>query len=183
MASIVNSLDGLSINQSEHSRLQERYCDLVFTFYIATNLRSRPTASLARADHRNEMEVMDTSEPLTHTTFTMIAESQFVKSRAFTEILSAFKEKFPNEPKGRVQKGYSIRSKTTWEEVLRTLNDSAVAYAAGGGSRGALNKVKEVIQDKADIVERVSRLVPDVDYAKPVVGTLTFILDVCPETA
>lgn len=123
------------------------------------------------------------SGSLTHTTFTVIGNSQADKSNEFTELLSAFKEKYPNEPKGRVQKGYSIRSKTNWEEVLGALNDSAAAYATGGGTRGAFNKAKEVIQDKTDTVQRVSRLVPDVDYAKPIVGTLTFLLDVCPSQA
>lgn len=89
-----------------------------------------------------------------------------------------FKTRYPVEPEARVEKGYSIRAKTSWEEVLRVLDASATAYAGGKGFHGALKKTKGLIESKADTFERISRVVPDIEYAKPVLGALTFVFQV-----
>ncbi len=106
------------------------------------------------------------------------SDAMETKIRSFPEIMKEFKNKFPVEPQGRVDKGSSIRSKTSWREVLLVLDDAAAAYAVKAGLKGALKRVKAFIEDQADTIERVSSLVPDVDYAKPIVGTLTFLLQV-----
>ncbi|KAI0911071.1 hypothetical protein F4823DRAFT_561258 [Ustulina deusta] len=105
------------------------------------------------------------------------------KIRSFPEIMKEFKNKFPVEPQGRVDKGSSIRSKTSWREVLLVLDDAVAAYAVKAGIKGALKRVKAFIEDQADTIERVSSLVPDVDYAKPIVGTLTFLLQAFKQTS
>jgi hypothetical protein len=96
----------------------------------------------------------------------------------FAEIMGEFKKKFPVEPQGRVEKGSSIRSKASWEEVLGVIGNVAAAYAAKTGIKGKLKAIGTFIEDNTDTIERLSRIVPDIDYAKPIVGTLTFVLQV-----
>ncbi|TGJ80713.1 hypothetical protein E0Z10_g8053 [Xylaria hypoxylon] len=105
------------------------------------------------------------------------------KVRNFPDIMEEFKNEFPTEPEGRVEKGSSIRSKISWREVLVVLDDAAAAYATKTGVKGALKRVKGFIEDRGDTIERLSRLVPDVDYAKPIVGTLTFLLQAFKQTS
>ncbi|KAI0536996.1 hypothetical protein GGR58DRAFT_372128 [Xylaria digitata] len=102
---------------------------------------------------------------------------------SFPSIMKKFKNKFPIEPEGRVEKGISIRSKTSWGEVLVVLGDAAEAYATKSGIRGKFNKVKAFIEDQSGVIERLSRIVPDVDYAKPIIGTLTFLLEAFKQTS
>lgn len=105
--------------------------------------------------------------------------SSVSRAKTFTEVMVEFKIKYPVEPEARVQKECSIRSKTSWEEVLEVLEASAAAYTRNTGLKGAFKKTKEFIESKADTVERVTKVIPDVDYAKPILGTLTFLLQVC----
>ncbi|KAK8083901.1 hypothetical protein PG996_002682 [Apiospora saccharicola] len=102
--------------------------------------------------------------------------------KEFTQIMTEFKEKHPNEPTARIEKGYSIRSKTGWEEVLKVLEDAAKEYDGTKGLKGAFKKTKGFIESKADTVQRVSSVVPDVDYAKPILGTLNFLLETFKQT-
>ncbi|KAK8126861.1 uncharacterized protein PG998_002620 [Apiospora kogelbergensis] len=104
--------------------------------------------------------------------------SSVSRAKTFTEVMVEFKIKYPVEPEARVQKECSIRSKTSWEEVLEVLEASAAAYTRNTGLKGAFKKTKEFIESKADTVERVTKVIPDVDYAKPILGTLTFLLQV-----
>ncbi|KAK6203699.1 hypothetical protein LQW54_008905 [Pestalotiopsis sp. IQ-011] len=139
-------------------------------------LQSASTVLTTKAGDQIALQLIPTSQPLPQLVLTSVVDQRTTKPKGFTELLADFKEKYPEEPKGRVEKGYSIRSKTRWEDVLRVLNDAAAVYATEAGARGALNKAKGLIEDKADLVERVSKLIPDVDYAKPILGTLTFLL-------
>ncbi|KAJ3578821.1 hypothetical protein NPX13_g1740 [Xylaria arbuscula] len=102
---------------------------------------------------------------------------------SFPEVLKEFKTKYPVEPRGRVEKGSSIRSKSSWQEVLTVLKDAATAYAANDGFKGMFKRAKGFIEDQADTIERGSRLVPDVSYSKPIVGTLTFLLEAFKQTS
>ncbi|KAI8624702.1 hypothetical protein F5Y19DRAFT_452893 [Xylariaceae sp. FL1651] len=105
------------------------------------------------------------------------------KLRNFPDIMKEFENRFPEEPQGRVEKGSSIRSKTSWQEVLVVLDNAAAAYASKNGLKGRLKVIKAFVEDRADMIERLSRLVPDVDYAKPIVGTLTFLLQAFKQTS
>ncbi|KAI1157804.1 hypothetical protein F5B18DRAFT_643541 [Nemania serpens] len=98
------------------------------------------------------------------------------KLPSFPEIMKEFEDRFPDEPQGRVKKGSSIRSKTSWKEVLVVLDSAAAAYAEKTGLKGRLKVLKTFAESQADTIERLSNLVPDVDYAKPIVGTIVFLL-------
>ncbi|KAK8875057.1 hypothetical protein PGQ11_005571 [Apiospora arundinis] len=100
----------------------------------------------------------------------------------FSNVMIEFEERYPTEPEALVERGYSIRSKTSWQEVLGVLDDAATEYATKKGFKGALKKTKEFIENKSDTFQRVSSLVPDVDYAKPILGTLTFLLQAFEQT-
>ncbi|KAI0544996.1 hypothetical protein F4679DRAFT_562691 [Xylaria curta] len=105
------------------------------------------------------------------------------KLRNFPDIMKEFENRFPDEPQGRIEKGSSIRSKTSWQEVLEILSNAASAYAAKTGIQGAFKRIKTFVEDRVDTVERLSHLVPDVNYTKPIVGTLTFLLQAFKQTS
>lgn len=100
------------------------------------------------------------------------------KLRNFPDIMKEFETRFPDEPQGRVKKGSSIRRKTSWNEVLTVLGNATKAYAEKTGVKGRLKGFKTFAEARADTTERLLNLVPDVDYAKPIVGTITFLLQV-----
>ncbi|KAI0854777.1 hypothetical protein F4860DRAFT_507949 [Xylaria cubensis] len=83
--------------------------------------------------------------------------------------MKEFEKRFPDEPQGRIEKGSSIRSKVSWQEVLEVLGNAASAYSTKTGIKGAF--------------KRLSRLVPDVNYTKPIVGTLVFLLQAFKQTS
>ncbi|KAK8021679.1 hypothetical protein PG990_006817 [Apiospora arundinis] len=97
--------------------------------------------------------------------------------------MTEFTGKYPVEPQLRPESGCSIRSKTSWQEVLAVLEASAAEYARDAGVKRAFNRAKEFIESKADTMERVTRVIPDIDYAKPIVGTLTFLLQAFQQTS
>lgn len=101
---------------------------------------------------------------------------------SFSQILTEFRSAFPVEPKGRVDKKCSIRSATNWGEVLEIVELSGEAYYSSSGVKGKVRRAARIVGDRADTLKRVTGVVPDVDYSRPIVGALTFILDVrmCP---
>ncbi|KAI1743089.1 hypothetical protein F4680DRAFT_410974 [Xylaria scruposa] len=105
------------------------------------------------------------------------------KLRNFPDIMKEFKNRFPDEPQGRIEKGSSIRSKTSWQEVLEILGNAASAYVKKTGIKGAFKGIKTFVEDQVDTVERLLRLVPDINYTKPIVGTLTFLLQAFKQTS
>ncbi|KAI0505427.1 hypothetical protein F5B22DRAFT_627737 [Xylaria bambusicola] len=102
---------------------------------------------------------------------------------SFSKVLKELKIRFPEEPRGLTEKGCSIRRKSSWGDVLVVLDDVATAYAAKDGLKGLFKRAKGFIEDQADTIERGSRLVPDIGYSKPIVGTLTFILTAFKQTS
>ncbi|KAI0965234.1 hypothetical protein F4678DRAFT_485529 [Xylaria arbuscula] len=79
---------------------------------------------------------------------------------------------------GQLEKGSSIRSKTNWREVLEVLEEAATTYnryTTKTGFKGALKR--------ANTLDRGLRVVQDINYAKPIVGTLTFILEAFKQTS
>ncbi|KAK7923527.1 hypothetical protein PG985_007598 [Apiospora marii] len=111
-----------------------------------------------------------------------LGDSPTSQVKEFNQIMAEFKERHPNEPAARIEKGCSIRSKTSWQEVLKVLEDAATEYARTKGFKGALKKTKEFIESKADTAQRVSSVIPDVDYAKPILGSLNFLLQTFQQT-
>lgn len=99
----------------------------------------------------------------------------------FADVLQRFKTDYPNEPKGRCEKGCSIRSNSSWEEVLNVLQSATQAYLSKTGIKGKVRMAARFIGDKAEPVQRLTALVPEIDhYTRPVVGTLKIVLDVRP---
>ncbi|KAI0439889.1 hypothetical protein F4803DRAFT_529375 [Xylaria telfairii] len=105
------------------------------------------------------------------------------KLRNFPDIITEFQNRFPEEPEGRAQKGSSIRTKASWQEVLGVLDNAAEAYAPKTRLNRTLKGIKSFVEDRADTIERLSRIIPDVDYAKPIVGSLIFLLQAFKQTS
>ncbi|KAI1174615.1 hypothetical protein F4777DRAFT_553310 [Nemania sp. FL0916] len=104
------------------------------------------------------------------------------KIRNFSSIMEDFKNRFPEEPQGRLEGGTSIRSKASWEEVLLVLDSAAAAYAETSGFKGRFKRFKTFVEDQTDTMERLAKLIPDFDYSRPIVGTFAFLLDAFKQT-
>lgn len=105
-------------------------------------------------------------------------DSATMSTNQFATIMKQFIVTYPQEPKGHVEKGCSIRSESSWEGVLEILQSAAQAYNSRSGVKGAIRRVARFVGDSADRIERVTRLVPDIDYLKPMTGALTILLEV-----
>ncbi|KAI0105435.1 hypothetical protein GGR51DRAFT_188275 [Nemania sp. FL0031] len=118
-------------------------------------------------------------------------KAEYIESRneiatnihSFPEIMREFKNSFPLEPKERAENGNSIRSKTSWQEVLMVLDNAAAAYATKSGLKGKLKRVQVFIENRSYTIERATHLVPDISYSKPIVGALTFLLEAFKQTS
>ncbi|KAK7915164.1 hypothetical protein PG985_012867 [Apiospora marii] len=97
--------------------------------------------------------------------------------RPFSDIMRLFIETYPNEPRGRVEKCCSIRNETTWEGVLQLLQSVGADYQSETGFKGKLRKAGRFMGDKADVMKRVAGVIPEIDYSKPILGALTFLLE------
>lgn len=103
-------------------------------------------------------------------------------SCTFSDIMQRFNTDYPDEPKGRCEKGCSIRSKSSWEEVLEVLESATQAYLSKTGIKGKVRMAARFIGDKAEPVQRLTALVPEIDpYSRPVVGALKLVLEVRPK--
>ncbi|KAF7526241.1 hypothetical protein G7054_g10818 [Neopestalotiopsis clavispora] len=95
----------------------------------------------------------------------------------FSKIMNVLKDKVPTEPKGGSAKGYSIRSMTSWEGVQEVMDRAAAEHASKSGAKGKARAVANFIGNKADPAKRLTAVIPDSGYTKPIVGTLNFLLD------
>ncbi|KAI2619763.1 hypothetical protein GGS26DRAFT_595168 [Hypomontagnella submonticulosa] len=111
------------------------------------------------------------------------AEPPVAKIKSFPKVMEEFKAKHPKEPKGRQEKGCSIRSKTSWEGVLEVLDEAAAAYTTKSGIKGKIRRITQFIGDQADTAKRISSVIPEIDYSKPIIGALTFLLDAFKRTS
>lgn len=96
----------------------------------------------------------------------------------FPTIMEQFITTYPQEPKGRLEKDCSIRSKRSWEEVLEVLQSAAHAYHSKSGAKGTIRRAARFIGDRAIPIKRITSLIPEVDYSRPMIGTLTILLEV-----
>lgn len=100
----------------------------------------------------------------------------------FPDIMQNFIADYPDEPKGRFEKDCSIRSTSSWEEVLDVLQSAAQAYFSKTGIKGKVRRAARFMGDKAEPVQRLTALVPEIDpYSRPIVGTLRIVLEVRPD--
>lgn len=98
-------------------------------------------------------------------------------AQIFPGIMREFIDTYPDEPEGRVDKRCSIRNETSWEGVLHLLQSVGEDYQSETGFKGKLRKAGRFVGDKADVLKRVTVVIPEIDYSKPVVGALTFLLE------
>ncbi|KAK8123097.1 hypothetical protein PG984_011767 [Apiospora sp. TS-2023a] len=99
------------------------------------------------------------------------------QAQTFSCIMREFVVTYPNEPQGRVDKRCSIRNETSWEGVLHLLQSVGEDYQSEAGFKGKLRKAGRFVGDKADVMKRVTVVIPEIDYSKPIVGALTFLLE------
>jgi hypothetical protein len=64
--------------------------------------------------------------------------------------------------------------------VLEVLDSAGAAYTSKSGFQGKMKKIAEYLGDKADTIQQMSRIVPDIDYSRPIIGALVFLLEVSP---
>ncbi|ETS80034.1 hypothetical protein PFICI_07563 [Pestalotiopsis fici W106-1] len=100
-----------------------------------------------------------------------------VSTVGFSKIIDALMIKVPTEPKGGSAKGYSIRSMTTWEGVQEVMDRAAAEYASKSGAKGKARVVGNFIGNKGGSAKRITGVIPDFGYTKPIIGTLNFLLD------
>lgn len=97
----------------------------------------------------------------------------------FPSAMSDFQSRYPREPKGRADSGYSIRLLSTWDEVYNTLHNAKEKYERQSGLRGGLRRGLRRVALHSEPMAQVSKLVPNIDYASPIVGALEIISSVC----
>ncbi|KAK8079025.1 hypothetical protein PG994_002832 [Apiospora phragmitis] len=93
----------------------------------------------------------------------------------FPSAMKEFQSQRPNEPKGRAESNYGIRSLANWEEVYELLQGARDAYENPKGFRGGLKRGFRKVADNSQLLEGATKLVPDFDYASPVRGALELI--------
>lgn len=98
-------------------------------------------------------------------------------ARTFSDTMREFIKDYPNEPEGRIDKECSIRQQISWEGVLHVLQSTGEKYLTKQGFKGKVRKAARFVGDKADVMKRVAGVIPEVDYSKPIIGALTFLLE------
>ncbi|KAK8008152.1 hypothetical protein PG991_010703 [Apiospora marii] len=89
-------------------------------------------------------------------------------AQTFPLIMRMFMETYPDEPEGRVDKRCSIRNEASWVGVLHVLQSAGDNYQSESGLKGKLRKAGRFVGDKADVMKRVTVVIPEIDYSKPI---------------
>lgn len=101
----------------------------------------------------------------------------------FPEMMQNFKSQYPEEPKGRVDKGYSIRHRTSWGEVLNDLSSARDSYYNRPGIVGSLKKAGRKISENTHQVRTLAEFIPSHTFTSPVVTLLKVIIDAVKRTS
>ncbi|KAK8092390.1 uncharacterized protein PG998_014875 [Apiospora kogelbergensis] len=104
-------------------------------------------------------------------------------ARTFSDTMREFIKDYPNEPEGRIDKECSIRQQISWEGVLHVLQSTGEKYLTKQGFKGKVRKAARFVGDKADVMKRVAGVIPEIDYSKPIIGALTFLLEAFKQTS
>ncbi|KAK8063521.1 hypothetical protein PG996_008173 [Apiospora saccharicola] len=96
-------------------------------------------------------------------------------SGIFPSAMKEFQCQRPNEPKGRAESKYGIRSLANWEDIYGVLQDAREVYDNPKGFRGGLRRGLRKVADNSQLLKGTAKLIPDFDYASPVRGTLELI--------
>ncbi|KAI1733498.1 hypothetical protein F4680DRAFT_454909 [Xylaria scruposa] len=105
----------------------------------------------------------------------ILEELQFWE-QIFPLALNSFKAMYPEEPNGRSESGYSIRTLGTWGAVYATLQDAQTAYENPTGARRRVRKGLRWAMKHSQPLEQALSLVPEVDYISPVTGILGIVI-------
>lgn len=84
------------------------------------------------------------------------------------------------EPKNRVESGYSIRDRWKLEDVQLQLEAAREFYTKETGVSGWARKIRRKAVDNTQPVMQTMRVVPNLDYVSPVLNTVQFLLEVTP---
>lgn len=89
--------------------------------------------------------------------------------------------KATKEPAGRAQAGFSIRDKTSWTAIFKTLQSAQESYFRTKGIKGAARIGYRAFADHAaPLLLDVTNLVPETGcvFVTPVVGSIQIVLEV-----
>lgn len=98
----------------------------------------------------------------------------------FTDAMTAFVTKYPNEPDGISKLGYSIRSQTTWKGINDQLHKARQVYDGSQKQfRGWCKRTMRKIGDNAaEPATNIISLIPNIEYVSPVLGAVQLLLNV-----
>ncbi|KAI1075124.1 hypothetical protein F5B20DRAFT_560861 [Whalleya microplaca] len=89
--------------------------------------------------------------------------------------MNDFKTQYPIEPKGRCESGRSIRSLANWNDVYDILEEARQVFESSKGLRGGLKKSLRKFAEYSQPIQQTMALVPNIEYASPVLGALEII--------
>lgn len=92
----------------------------------------------------------------------------------FDDAMAEFKTTEDADPNTSV---YTIRSKASWDAVFSQLELGRNKFNTEKGVRGKMRKIYRRAADNVQPAIELTKLVPDVDYATPVLGTVEFLLE------
>lgn len=104
----------------------------------------------------------------------------------FQVSIDRFKTLWHNEPPGREKSGcdYSIRKKSTWEDVYGQLQKAREFYDGdtkglwGRHAKSFTKKRRSVIDHTTPVARQAVRFVPQMEYTTPVVAAVQVLVDV-----
>lgn len=96
----------------------------------------------------------------------------------FTPAIQSLKTRYPSEPKGRLESGYSIRASASWNDVWEKLTQAQEGYDGPEGRMGSVRKGFRRFVDGSQKLSGAVALVPDTEFTTPVISVLKALLTV-----
>lgn len=96
----------------------------------------------------------------------------------FTPAIQLLVERYPIEPKGRLESGWSIRGSTSWDDVWGKLTQAQEGYECPEGMMRSVRKGFRKFVDSSQRLNGTVALVPDSEFTTPVVSVLKALLAV-----
>lgn len=106
--------------------------------------------------------------------------------RIFEKSVDRFKASWADAPKDRERSGwnYSIRDRSTWEEVYAQLQKARELYDGdtkglwGRHAKSFTKKRREFVDQSVPMARQAVRFVPSLDYTTPVIAAVQVLVDV-----
>lgn len=96
----------------------------------------------------------------------------------FTPAMKSLNTRYPSEPKGRGESGYSIRGSVSWSDVWEKLTLAQEGYEGHEGMSGKVRRGFQRFVDGSQRLNGTIALVPDSEFTTPVVSVLKAFLNV-----